>query len=115
MAITAVGVWLAAGVGCLQGRAALKDAKAETTLVGHGDSVRCLAFTKDGKTLASGSTDRTVKLWDVAAGKERATLKGHKADVLSVAFSPDGKLLASGGMDNTAKLWDAMTGREEAA
>ena len=65
----------------------------------------------DGKTLASGSADKTIKLWDVATGKERATLKGHTDWVNSVAFSPDGKTLASGSGDKTVKLWEVATGK----
>jgi WD40 repeat protein len=78
--------------------------------------VNCLAFSPDGKTLASGSSDATIKLWDVATGKEQATLKGHKAGVICVAFSPDGKTLASGSNrdDTTIKLWDVATGKEQA-
>ena len=73
-----------------------------------------MAFSPDGKTLASGSSDRTIKLWDVATGKEQATLKGHTGCVYSVAFSPDGKTLASGSEDKTIKLWDVETGKEQA-
>ena len=61
-----------------------------------------MAFSPDGKTLASGGVDDSIKLWDVATGKNTATLKGH---AFSVAFSPDGKTLASGGYDKTIKLW----------
>jgi len=62
-----------------------------------------------GKTLASGSEDNTIKLWEVATGKEQATLKAHTGEVLSVAFSLDGKTLASGSNDKTIKLWDVKT------
>jgi WD40 repeat protein len=62
--------------------------------------------------LASGSEDKTVKLWDVASGRELRTLCGHSSFVLSVAFSPDGRILASGSWDGTVKLWDVASGRE---
>ncbi len=75
-------------------------------LKGHTALVSCVVFSPDGKTLASGSEDKTIKLWDVATGKEFATLKGHTSDVTSLAFSPDGKTLASGSEDKTIKLWD---------
>ncbi|MGI2909791.1 WD40 repeat domain-containing protein, partial [Hassallia sp. VBCCA 56010] len=77
----------------------------------HSNSVRSVAFSPDGKTLASGSDDNTIKLWDVATGKLSQTLTGHSNSVRSVAFSPDGKTLASGSDDNTIKLWDVATGK----
>jgi WD40 repeat protein len=77
------------------------------TLKGHTAMVSCLVFSPDGKTLATGSEDSTIKLWDVAKGQELAILQGHTGKVLSLAFGADGKLLASGSADKTIKLWDA--------
>ncbi|MFM6106662.1 MAG: trypsin-like peptidase domain-containing protein [Sphaerospermopsis kisseleviana] len=79
------------------------------TLTGHSSKVNSVAFSPDGQTLAFGSTDNTIKLWDVATGKSIATLTGHSFWVNSVAFSPDGKTLASGSYDNTIKLWQEST------
>jgi RNA polymerase sigma factor (sigma-70 family) len=76
--------------------------------------VTSLAFSPDGKTLASGSYGNTAKLWEVATGEERANLAGHTNAVNAVAFSPDGKTLASGSDDKTIKLWDVKTGTERA-
>lgn len=71
-----------------------------------------IAFSPEGQLLASGGSDQTIKLWDVATGRELRTLTGHSDDVESVAFSPDGRTLASGSNDETIKLWDVVTGRE---
>ncbi|MEU1166586.1 WD40 repeat domain-containing protein, partial [Streptomyces sp. NPDC005921] len=60
----------------------------------------------DGRTLASGSDDHTVRLWDVGTGTLRSVLNGHTSEVESVAFSPDGRTLASGSNDHTIRLWD---------
>ena len=77
----------------------------------HKYRITSVVFSPDGKTLASGSRDKTIKLWDVATGKEKDRFSGHKDSVTSVAFSPDGKTLASGSEDKTIKLWDVATGK----
>jgi len=81
------------------------------TLSGHTYSVNSVAFSPDGRLLASGSRDRTIRLWDVEAGQVVRTLSGHTDWVSSVAFSPDGRLLASGSDDRTIRLWDVGTGQ----
>ncbi|BCW97388.1 MAG: hypothetical protein KatS3mg024_0215 [Armatimonadota bacterium] len=77
---------------------------------GHTGSVSSVAFSPDGQTLASGSSDSTIKLWRVSDGKLLQTLTGHANGVWSVAFSPDGQTLASGGFDNTIRLWRVSDG-----
>lgn len=79
---------------------------------GHTGFVLALAFSPDGKRALSGSEDATVRLWEVATGREIRPLEGHSGDVLAVAFSPDGKRALSGGMDRTVRLWDLTSGRE---
>ncbi len=87
-------------------------------LAGHNDRVSAIAFSPDGNTLASGSFDKTIKLWDTQTGELKRTLIGHDASVTSIAFSPDGRTLASGsGMgqmtisyDTSVRLWDTQTG-----
>ncbi|MCX5965559.1 MAG: hypothetical protein NT070_21260 [Cyanobacteria bacterium] len=81
-------------------------------LEGHDEIVKIVSFSPDGKILASGSGDNTIKLWDLETGKEIRTLKGHNDHVNSISFSPDGKTLASGSGDKTIKLWDLKTGEE---
>src|SRR5262249_57793257 len=72
----------------------------------HDGEVVALAFTPDGRTLASGGDGATLRLWEVASGRERRPLTGHSGGVRGVAFSPDGKNLAAAGGDGTARLWD---------
>ena len=85
-------------------------AEAPPAAAGHRFGVTCLAYAPDGSALASGSFDRTVKLWDVAARRPRATLVGHAAEIVRVAYAPDGRALASVDAAGRVRVWDAATG-----
>ncbi|MBD2596115.1 serine/threonine protein kinase [Nostoc spongiaeforme FACHB-130] len=82
------------------------------TLTGHVKSVRSVVFSSDGKTLVSASRDNTIKVWNLATGKEIRTLVGHSKSVSSIAISPDRKTLVSASRDNTIKVWNLATGKE---
>lgn len=81
-----------------------------TPLIGHTDEVTCLAFSPDGKLLASGSADKTVRIWDVATERTRNVLHGATDMILGLAFSPDGHLIMRSA-DNTVSFWDVGTGQ----
>ncbi|MDM8562724.1 PKD domain-containing protein, partial [Candidatus Marithioploca araucensis] len=82
------------------------------TFAGHTSSVYSVVFSPDGRYALSGSSDDTLKLWDVNTGAEIRTFAGHTSSVYSVVFSPDGRYALSGSSDDTLKLWDVNTGAE---
>jgi WD40 repeat protein len=81
-------------------------------LAGHVDAVWSISVSPDGKKLASGSQDNTVRVWDAATGAEIFELQGHRGCARSVAFSPDGSRIVSGSIDATIRVWDLTTGHE---
>jgi predicted NACHT family NTPase len=81
-------------------------------LEGHTGEVLGAALSPSGRQALSGSTDRTVRLWDTATGQELKRFEGHAGPVYGVAFAPDGKLAASCGEDRLVLLWDSATGKE---
>src|ERR1700721_55989 len=83
----------------------------KNVLYGHKGEVCSIAFSPDGRYIASGSMDRTIRIWDTGTGDAMSRpFERPTAAVLSVSFSPDGKRIASGSMDQTIQIWDAETG-----
>ena len=81
---------------------------------GHSDTVYGLCFNPDGKKIATCSSDKIIKVWDVPSGKFDKSFEGHTHHVLDVGWSPDGKLLASAGGDHVVKVWDYEKGEAAA-
>ncbi|MFB2969678.1 WD40 repeat domain-containing protein [Aerosakkonema sp. BLCC-F183] len=82
------------------------------TFTGHISAVNAVAITPDGRRFVSGSSDRTLKVWDLQTEQEVFTLSGHVNSVESIAITPDGKKVISGSWDSTLKVWDLQTGEE---
>ena len=82
-----------------------------STIPGHTEAVLHVQFSGNGASLATGSGDTTVRIWDVNTETPKYTLKGHRDWVLALAWSPNGRLVASGGKDNEVRLWDYATGK----
>jgi hypothetical protein len=104
-------IGLGACAAALVGLVLLLNDPSSRTFSGHAGEVNSVAFSPDGRTALSGSYG-TLKLWDVATGKEIRSFAGHTGPVFSVAFSPDGGTALSGSDDKTLKLWDIATGKE---
>ena len=92
----------------------LADPALHRVLSGHFSAVRAVAVAPDGTWLASGGWDQTVRIWEVATGRERAVLEDRDDAVEAVAVAPDGSWLASTGGNWTVRIWDVATGRERA-
>lgn len=90
----------------------ISGSKKEAMLRSHVAPVLCLAFSPDGKFLASGASDGSLKIWDCDQRRELTTLRGHLDQITSVGFSSDGKYLASSSWDLQVKLWDLVTYKE---
>eukprot|EP00727_Mastigamoeba_balamuthi_P007693 m51a1_g3544 hypothetical protein (481) ;mRNA; f:988778-990464 len=85
------------------------SAKPVARMTGHQQQILCVCFSPDGRLIASGSYDKSVKLWDGFSGKFLATFRQHVGAVYQVAWAPDSRMLVSASKDSTLKLWDTRT------
>ena len=105
--------WTPRGVSSSVGFSAAPVARPELVLqTGHTLKVNCVVFGPDGRWLASGGADNSIKIWDVNSGRELRALTGHTGWVKALAASHDGRWLASGSNDRTVRVWDVLTGQE---
>ncbi|KIK39017.1 hypothetical protein CY34DRAFT_808779 [Suillus luteus UH-Slu-Lm8-n1] len=88
-----------------------KTGKLVATLKGHTDTVLCLAWTKDGKTLISGSHDSSIRIWNTTNWQQTAVLDEHTDTIFAIAISPNDRILASASDDKTARLWNLDNGK----
>jgi WD40 repeat protein len=100
------------GAGNLVGDLDVAKVEELANLPGHTGAIVTVAMAPHGRILATGSYDRTVKLWEVPTGKELGTLKGHGNIIRAVTYSHDGRTIASGCYDQTVKIWD-VAGQKE--
>jgi serine/threonine protein kinase len=118
----AAGLLLAGGVAAWEalhrappdGTAAESGLPLRATLRGHDVPLLAVAFAADGQTLATGSDDGSVGLWDAVTGQSKGVLQGHGSAVFTVAFAHRGRFLVSGGGDGTLRLWDIASRQQEA-
>jgi len=107
--VVAIALYTLTATACLSGHAE----GSTRTLTGHGGEVLAVAFAPDGRLLASGSSDQTIRLWDPVTGEERKQLRGHTGAVRTLTFAAhNSQLLASGSADGTVRIWDVAQGRE---
>jgi WD40 repeat protein len=111
----ASGAWMAGPGRAGPGELTLRDPQTFAmgrTLRGHSGPLTGVAYSRDGRRLATSSLDHTIKVWDAADGRELHTLRGHRDWVRGVTFSPDGRRIASAGADALVKVWDADRAQE---
>jgi WD40 repeat protein len=87
--------------------------RSRRTLKGHSGNVTCAALSDDGKTLATGGADKTIRLWDTRTWELKSTLSGHTGLIRCLAFAPKEATLASASDDWTVRLWDLAAGKEK--